>query len=69
MAQQATNIFKHGNFDYSTLELSILQLVSEYYNASLFDPQALDRFAANYPEYRDGIEKSTKAAGVGPRGR
>ena len=67
MAQQATNIFKHGNFDYSTLELSILQLVSEYYNASLFDPQALDRFAANYPEYRDGIEKSTKAAGVGPR--
>ena len=67
MAQQATNIFKYGNFDYSTLELSTLQLISEYYSANLFDPEALGIFSTNYPEYRDEIEKTTKAAGVGPR--
>lgn len=67
MAQQATNIFKHDNFDYSTLELSILQLLSEYYNANLFDPTALDIFVESYPMSQAEIEKVTKEAGVGPR--
>ena len=64
MAQQATNIFKHDNFDYSTLELSILQLLSEYYNANLFDPTALDIFVESYPMSQAEIEKVTKATGI-----
>jgi hypothetical protein len=67
MGQNATNIFKHGNVDYSTFESATLQLVSEFYNANLFDPTALDNFVNNYAEYLPEIKRLTKAADIGPR--
>lgn len=64
---EAKNIYVYGGVDYSKWEEATLQLISEYYNSSLYDPQAKDKFQTEYPEYQASILESTKARGVGAR--
>lgn len=62
---EAKNIYVYGGVDYSKWEEATLQLISEFYNSSLYDPQAKDKFRDGYSEFQKDIEESTKAKGIG----